>query len=93
MPGDERSPRPSDTLNTGDGAALPLLEQGELEVLGLLPRASNYTFLARVTGEDRQALAVYKPRAGEAPLWDFPEGTLCRREAAPCHKEAARCRG
>ncbi len=82
MPGDERSPRPSDTLNTGDGAALPLLEQGELEVLGLLPRASNYTFLARVTGEDRQALAVYKPRAGEAPLWDFPEGTLCRREVA-----------
>jgi hypothetical protein len=25
---------------------------------------------------------VYKPRAGEAPLWDFPEGTLCHREVA-----------
>jgi uncharacterized repeat protein (TIGR03843 family) len=27
-------------------------------------------------------LAVYKPRRGEAPLWDFPVGTLHRREVA-----------
>lgn len=27
-------------------------------------------------------LAVYKPRRGEAPLWDFPTGTLHRREVA-----------
>lgn len=27
-------------------------------------------------------LAVYKPRRGEAPLWDFPEGTLHKREVA-----------
>ena len=27
-------------------------------------------------------LAVYKPRKGETPLWDFPEGTLCQREQA-----------
>jgi uncharacterized repeat protein (TIGR03843 family) len=27
-------------------------------------------------------LAVYKPRRGEAPLWDFPRGTLHRREVA-----------
>jgi hypothetical protein len=27
-------------------------------------------------------LAVYKPRRGEAPLWDFPGGTLHRREVA-----------
>jgi uncharacterized repeat protein (TIGR03843 family) len=26
--------------------------------------------------------AVYKPQQGEAPLWDFPEGTLYRREVA-----------
>lgn len=25
---------------------------------------------------------VYKPRRGEAPLWDFPPGTLCQREVA-----------
>lgn len=82
MPGDERPPGPGQALTAGDGAALPLLAHGELEVLGLLPRASNYTFLARVSRGDRQVLAVYKPRAGEAPLWDFPEGTLCRREVA-----------
>jgi uncharacterized repeat protein (TIGR03843 family) len=27
-------------------------------------------------------LAVYKPARGEAPLWDFPAGTLHRREVA-----------
>jgi len=59
-----------------------VIAEGELELLGLLPNSSNYTFLARATlGPDR-APAVYKPRRGETPLWDFPEGTLCRREAA-----------
>ena len=61
---------------------LSLLETGELEVLGLLPRASNFTFLVRVSGDGEQTLAVYKPRAGEAPLWDFPEGSLAAREVA-----------
>jgi uncharacterized repeat protein (TIGR03843 family) len=59
-----------------------VLEQGEIEPLGVLPRASNHTFLARVRRGGDELLAVYKPRAGEAPLWDFPEGTLCRREVA-----------
>lgn len=59
-----------------------LLAAGDLEVLGLLPRASNYTFLARVCSDRAETLAVYKPRAGETPLWDFPEGTLSRREVA-----------
>jgi hypothetical protein len=27
-------------------------------------------------------LAVYKPAEGESPLWDFPSGTLYRREVA-----------
>ena len=60
---------------------VPLLERCELEILGLLPRSSNYTFLARATDVD-DPLVVYKPRAGEAPLWDFPDGTLCQREVA-----------
>jgi hypothetical protein len=60
----------------------PVIAQGELELLGLLPNSSNYTFLARATLGSERALAVYKPRRGETPLWDFPEGTLCRREAA-----------
>ena len=50
--------------------------------MGLLPNSSNYTFLARATADDEQVLAVYKPRRGEMPLWDFPEGTLCQREVA-----------
>jgi hypothetical protein len=47
-----------------------------------MPRASNYTFLAEVVDGDRAVLAVYKPRRGETPLWDFPDGTLCKREVA-----------
>jgi len=65
-----------------DAEALALLERGTLEVLGLLPRASNFTFLARVRVDQDQMLAVYKPRSGEAPLWDFEEGTLAAREVA-----------
>lgn len=62
--------------------ALPLLAGGEMEVLGLMPRASNYTFLAEIAQGERATLAVYKPRSGETPLWDFPDGTLCKREVA-----------
>ena len=66
-----------------DPAASSVLASGELEIVGLLPRSSNYTFLVRATGADgAQALGVYKPQRGEIPLWDFPEGTLCRREVA-----------
>jgi hypothetical protein len=61
---------------------LDLLREGELRPVGLLPRASNDTFLAEVTGEAGTVRVVYKPRDGEAPLWDFPYGTLCRREVA-----------
>lgn len=58
------------------------LLEGEMEILGLLPYASNATLLARVGDADEQLLVVYKPRRGERPLWDFPDGTLCRREYA-----------
>jgi uncharacterized repeat protein (TIGR03843 family) len=57
------------------------LKHGDLEVVGLLPYASNYTFLARVRNGE-ETLVVYKPMEGETPLWDFPSGTLCRREVA-----------
>jgi uncharacterized repeat protein (TIGR03843 family) len=59
---------------------IDLLEKGRVEVLGLLPYSSNYTFLARVGSGDSTILAVYKPRRGETPLWDFPPGTLAARE-------------
>ena len=58
------------------------LSSGDLEILGQLPNASNHTFLARTSLDREEGLAVYKPRRGEQPLWDFPEGTLCAREVA-----------
>ncbi len=61
---------------------LGLLGSGEMEVLGLLPYASNATLLARIWNGTDETLAVYKPRRGERPLWDFPDGTLCLREYA-----------
>ena len=79
------SARPADDADTqprDDAEVIALLERGDLEVLGLLPRASNFTFLVRVRDGKEQTLAVYKPRSGEAPLWDFEEGTLAAREVA-----------
>ncbi len=59
-----------------------MLEHGSLEILGRLPYSSNYTFLATACLEGSEVRAVYKPRRGERPLWDFPEGTLAAREVA-----------
>ena len=67
-------------LNVAD--VLTLLANGELEVQGMLPWSSNYTLLTSVRADSLQGLAVYKPRRGERPLWDFPRGTLCQREVA-----------
>ena len=53
---------------------------GELAVLGRIRSASNATFLCEATVGDRQVHCVYKPIRGEAPLWDFPDGTLAGRE-------------
>lgn len=51
-------------------------------VEGLLPGASNATLLARDGNGDPW---VYKPDEGERPLWDFPYGTLGKREVA-CYR-------
>lgn len=64
------------------GEVLALLAKGEMEVQGMMPWSSNYTLLVTVRDGDLQGLAVYKPRRGERPLWDFPRGTLCQREFA-----------
>jgi len=65
-----------------DDAALELLAQGTLEVEGRLVEASNATLYCSVSHQDVQAACVYKPVAGERPLWDFPPGTLAGREVA-----------
>jgi uncharacterized repeat protein (TIGR03843 family) len=77
-------PRHERALEAGltEPPELSALASGELELLGLLPNSSNYTFLVRARTEDHEILAVYKPRRGETPLWDFPRGTLCQREVA-----------
>jgi uncharacterized repeat protein (TIGR03843 family) len=63
--------------------ALELLSSGEVTDLhGLLPWGSNHTFLVSVCSNNALGYAIYKPRLGERPLWDFPEGTLCLRERA-----------
>jgi len=63
-------------------AAIELLMEGELEIAGRLVEASNATLYCTVTHEGQEAACVYKPVAGERPLWDFPHGTLAGRELA-----------
>jgi uncharacterized repeat protein (TIGR03843 family) len=72
------------------------LASAPFEVIGRFTDASNATLLVRLTDRDDAPLgddvdfadldpddlAVYKPKRGEAPLWDFPPGTLHRREVA-----------
>ena len=54
------------------------LATAELTLTGRLTTASNATFVGTIG----DAAVVYKPVAGEAPLWDFPDGTLAGREVA-----------
>ncbi|MFE1291908.1 SCO1664 family protein [Streptomyces sp. NPDC058751] len=59
-----------------------LLARGELKVRGRIREASNAVLYCSVSYEGREAFCVYKPIAGERPLWDFPDGTLAQREVA-----------
>ena len=56
----------------------PDLLTDELTLHGRIMPASNATFV----GEIGDVRVVYKPIAGERPLWDFPDGTLADREIA-----------
>ena len=69
-------------LPEGEREALELLERGTLTVEGRLVDASNATLFCTVKSHGTQAHCVYKPIAGERPLWDFPHGTLAGREVA-----------
>jgi uncharacterized repeat protein (TIGR03843 family) len=59
-----------------------LLTRGDIEIQGRIMPASNATFFGTATLDGRTIECVYKPVAGERPLWDFPDGTLARREVA-----------
>ncbi len=63
-------------------AILEHLTRGKMEITGQFAYGSNYTFLATVAWQDEHIKAVYKPKQGERPLWDFPRGTLAAREVA-----------
>jgi uncharacterized repeat protein (TIGR03843 family) len=67
---------------TTDEPLAGLLTHGELTVRGRIRDASNAALYCTVTHEGREATCVYKPVAGERPLWDFPDGTLAQREVA-----------
>ena len=69
--------------------ALALLERGELSIEGRLVDASNATLYCGVSADGVSAACVYKPVAGERPLWDFPDGTLAEREVAAFAVSAA----
>ena len=79
-----------------DRDVLRALREGELRLEGRLMEASNASFLGTTRlvasgtepadGDDPadavEVRCIYKPIAGERPLWDFPDGTLAHREVA-----------
>lgn len=58
------------------------LRLGEMKVTARLVDASNATLLANISQDATQLTCIYKPIAGERPLWDFSDGTLAYREYA-----------
>ena len=58
------------------------LNNGELRVTGRLVDASNATLYATAILDDQSVICIYKPIAGERPLWDFSDGCLAHREYA-----------
>ena len=59
-----------------------ILRTGTIVVSGRLIDASNATLLADCKLGDEVVRCIYKPIAGERPLWDFPDGNLASREFA-----------
>lgn len=53
-----------------------------LTVSGRLVDASNATLFAQCDFGGEIIDVIYKPIAGERPLWDFPDGNLAHREFA-----------
>jgi uncharacterized repeat protein (TIGR03843 family) len=72
---------PGATVTQFAASSLDLLRRGDVTVKGRMPWSSNATFLVELTLDGTVGHAVYKPRRGERPLWDFPPA-LYRREIA-----------
>ncbi len=58
------------------------MSEGELSVTGRLVDASNATLYGTIVDGADEVRVIYKPIAGERPLWDFPDGNLAQREYA-----------
>ncbi|MEV0369699.1 SCO1664 family protein [Streptomyces sp. NPDC050636] len=76
----QEPPGPGPERATGLSDAF--LADGELTVRGQITGASNAVLYCTVERGGRTGACVYKPVAGERPLWDFPDGTLAQREVA-----------
>ena len=70
-------------MQLSEEEALPALRAGSVLGGHRVAWGSNYTFLVELdAGCERSIRAVYKPRDGERPLYDFPRGSLYKRELA-----------
>jgi len=65
-----------------DAEARALLTEGEIDLEGRMLDASNVTLFGAIRTATLCGECVYKPVAGERPLWDFPDGTLAGREVS-----------
>ena len=89
-PGGTRVPRDERPLGARvtDPNVPSAIETGVLEILGLLPNSSNYTFLARATGPDgAQELAVYKRNEASRPL-GLPAGLAVQARGGGLRRRA-----
>ncbi|HET9051984.1 MAG TPA: hypothetical protein VFO60_09780 [Candidatus Dormibacteraeota bacterium] len=77
---------PDRGAGTGDAVFLEELATAPITGMGRVPYSSNAVFVVELDAPDPRGdgriHAVYKPSAGERPLWDFPRGTLHLREVA-----------
>ena len=87
VPADDDGATAPPTLDDAD--VLDVLARGELEIEGRMLDASNATLVAHSTLDGVSLRCVYKPVAGERPLWDFPDETLGHREVAAYELSAA----
>jgi hypothetical protein len=80
----ERPADPASDLRAplDDAEARTLLLDGEIDLEGRMLDASNVTLVGIIRTDALEAECVYKPVAGERPLWDFPDGTLAGREVS-----------
>jgi Phosphatidylinositol 3- and 4-kinase len=69
-------------LKVSEEEVTTILTRSTILSIQLVPLGSNYTFLANLCDEEtgKNYASIYKPMRGEAPLWDFPSGTLYKRE-------------